>query len=322
MLDLHTVGTAPCWQITAPVTAVTAVAVTGHETLDHPAGPLQPGTFAMTDHGGAIAKHPRLLLVWFGNDPDRQQLEQFASDMLGAGIADCLSVYGVGQGTLLPSLMATDDFPPGATVADTALQQHVQQLIADRQLPAGDGETLVALMLPDGVTVNVGGALSCSQWCGIHEAIDQHTFISIQPGTGCSPCHGASYTPLQARQAVLWHEYAEFCTDKVPGQGFYDDRSGQEIADPTAWQPVQVGPYLLQPVVGPDGSAIVPQYRQPQPQPVPAADFSESLPFWRWVIGNEPGVLDALDQLDAFDSAVIEQWRAWFRQNGYLPGAA
>lgn len=256
MNEFRNVGPRPICQGTPPAE---------HELLTDPSAGATSGQYPMTNHGAGAVTAPRLVLVWFGDDPSRPQVEQFAQDLANAGIVlSVLSGFGVQQVTYLASIVVPA--LPAGTYQLADLAARVQQLVTAGTLPANDGSTLYAAFTPDGVTIDAGGNVtSCQNWCGIHDSFNG-LYVSAEPATDCDPCHGAGYTPLQARQAVLFHEFCEFATDAA-GAGWYNDQSGMEVGDVFAWQPITSGPYLLQPICGVHGERLVPLYTQPAPRP-------------------------------------------------------
>src|SRR5256885_2648827 len=69
-------------------------------------------------------------------------------------------------------------------------------------------------------------------------------FYAVVPYPNCAGCL-ADLQPLDALTSVCSHELAEAITDPVPGQGWYDDTSG-EIGDICAWQNKKLGAYEVQ----------------------------------------------------------------------------
>src|SRR6266702_2173929 len=67
---------------------------------------------------------------------------------------------------------------------------------------------------------------------------------SVPAGTA-NTLYFADLQPLDALTSVCSHELAEAITDPVPGQGWYDDTSG-EIGDICAWQNKKLGAYEVQ----------------------------------------------------------------------------
>src|SRR5438105_2401792 len=92
---LRAIGDRPGMQVTPPVRSF------DRDELPEAGAPARPvaGSGHFVDHSGGhdVAQHPRLVLVWFGDDPDRPDMEQFGRDLFDRGIISCLSVYGVGR---------------------------------------------------------------------------------------------------------------------------------------------------------------------------------------------------------------------------------
>ena len=261
------------WQIVPPQDYRDRMAQAGV-----PATP--PGGYPVTDHGGSIMTAPKLALVylgaWWG---DTAQLEQFASDLMTCGYLDSCSVYGV-TGPFMylgawqgPALM-------GPTVTDAQIQG-IMGSFAQYGIPAPDGQTLYALILPDGITVVDGGSSSCAAFCGYHDALaDGITFYSVHTSSLCDGCNMGD--PFAGFTMILGHELAEAVTDAIPGQGWYNDDTGMEVGDEWAWDPVNWGPWTVQPYQVNGLGAGFGDYNcqptpPPQPQPQPGPDIPTAL---------------------------------------------
>lgn len=222
-----------------------------HDLLINPREPAAAGTYTLTDHGGSTIKDPRLVLVflgglgaWWG---DWGQLAQFSTDIMTRGYLDPLEAYGSGSGTFWGSV---DGPAVPAHVRDSDLQAVLKRMIAANQVPAPDGHTLYALVLPQGVSVSFddGSGSNCTSFCGYHSAIDDRTFYAVHPAPQCGAGGGCTggRDPFDAFTMVLAHEIAEACTDAVPGRGWFQDSDGSENADLVAWIDKRFGPWWVQ----------------------------------------------------------------------------
>ena len=255
------------WQIVPPQDYKDRLASAGA-----PATP--PGGYPVTDHGGSVIAAPKLALVylgaWWG---DAGQLEQFASDLMTCGFLDPCAMYGVnGPFAYLGAWLGPK--VSGPTITDAQLRSLVAAL-PQFGIPAPDGSTLYALILPDGVTVTEGADASCSAFCGYHDALsDGQTFYSVHPSTLCNGCDSGE--PFASFTMVLAHEVAEWATDAVPGLGWYNDETGMEISDEWAWIAEPYGPWTVQ---GYEVNGVGDSYGEynSQPAPPPGPDIAGAL---------------------------------------------
>jgi hypothetical protein len=325
--ELRQVGPRPVWQITPPVDRPVHTA----DELASGGPPATPaGGYPLTDHGGSTLKQPRLVLVtlgsWWG---DLQKLEQFAGDLMDAGYLAPLSAYGSGQGTYAGSFKVSFAGPiSNQTITDAALQETLFMAISQGAVPAPDANTLYALVLPDGVTVDQGGYASCTGFCGYHDAFtvaDGRTvYYSVQPSPNCKGCLPPGDTAFDVFTAVLAHEVAEACTDAIPGEGWYNDQTGMENADEWAWQFFPYGPWNVHgyQVNGTGNAKALIQYSppsQPNPQPGPQP---QPQPQWAPAVDTEFAQLATIVQSAAtsdprnagwYQGGLI--WLRWAKQN-------
>jgi hypothetical protein len=176
------------------------------------------------------------------------QVNDFFLYVLNSELIDQLSEYSVpgkaiGHGSLAATAVITDQ-KPGAAVTDAEIQDLIRSQIKGGTLPATTPNSLYFVYLPPGVDVDLGGQLSCSSFCGYHDALDGTVFYAVMPYPGCSGCVGGLHV-LDALTSTSSHELCEAITDPVPGTGWYDDSNG-EIGDICAWQTKKVGPWTVQ----------------------------------------------------------------------------
>ena len=209
-----------------------------HDLVINPlASPTGPGGAAgFRNRNGSQIAVPEVTNIYLGQFwGDRAFVEAFSQAIVENGYLDPLKDlnYGTGPGKYLgsvdgPSLNAGDTF------RDTDAQATVTALL-DAGTIQGSENSLFVLILPDGVTavLDPGGAQSCSQFCGYHEAFDYRgTSIAyaVLPSSLCQGCGGQ----IGDFTAVYAHELAEAATDKIPGQGWAAD-DGEENGDLEAW---------------------------------------------------------------------------------------
>ncbi len=182
-----------------------------------------------------------------------QKINAFFDYILTSPLMDQLAEYStpqqtIGQGSHIGTTTLTTD--PGTTVADSAIQQMLQDAIANNSaFPQPTANTLYFVYLPSGTAVTQGGSSSCQSFCGYHDAIsgqgqNQQIFYAVMPYPDCSGCV-SNLAPFDALTATSSHELCEAVTDPIPGQGWYDQSNG-EIGDICAWQMKQVGNYTVQ----------------------------------------------------------------------------
>lgn len=210
-----------------------------------------PAAANLTYRGGPLLATVDVYTVFWGdgwsNNPDRDRLNAFFDYIVTSSYMDQLAEYSVqgyqiGYGTRSGSSL----IPTGSltsSVSDADIQSMLQTQIASGTLPAPNAGTLYFVFLPDGVTVTLDGQSSCQQFCGYHNA-NAGTYYAVVPFPSCSGCV-SSLATFDAITEVASHELAEAVTDPVPGQGWYDDTSG-EIGDICAWQTKSLGAYTVQ----------------------------------------------------------------------------
>ncbi len=215
----------------------------------------------LTYNGGPLLANVEVFTLFWGSDWANQsdltdlsgQLNQFFQFIVTSPLIDQLAEYQVpafpiGQGSFSGTLTLTDQ-DPGSQVTDQQIQDLLQaQTAAGGSLPPPDANLLYFVFLPPGVTVDLGGSLSCSVFCGYHEQIGGTIFYAVMPYPDCSGCQiGAG--PLDSLTVTSSHELCEAITDPVPGQGWYwftDANNQGEIGDICVGQTKIVGSYTVQ----------------------------------------------------------------------------
>jgi len=177
-----------------------------------------------------------------------KNMNLFFDFILTSQLIDQLSEYNVagktiGHGTRTGTKILTAP-APGNSVQDSAIQKLLQQEIASGVLPAPTANSLYFFFLPPGVQVQQGGAASCKDFCGYHDATSDNVFYAVMPYPGCTGCTGG-LAVADALTSTSSHELCEAITDPVPGQGWYDDNNG-EIGDICAWKTRTLGNYTIQ----------------------------------------------------------------------------
>lgn len=202
--------------------------------LSSPTGP--GGAPGFQNRAGSQIAVPEVTNIYLGRFwGDRSFVEGFSKAIVENGYLDPLRDlgYGTGPGTYQGAI----DGPAlasGTAFQDADAQATVVSLL-DQGAIQGNANSLFVLILPDGVTsvMDQGGAQSCSDYCGYHDAFDYNgTSIAyaVLPSSLCQPCGGQ----IGDFTAVYAHELAEAATDKVPGQGWVAV-DGEENGDLEAW---------------------------------------------------------------------------------------
>ena len=175
-------------------------------------------------------------------------LNGFFDYILTSSLMDQLAEYStsgqtIGHGRRIGTTTITTP-EPGSTVADSDIQQLLNNGIANNTLPQPSANTLYFVYLPSGVTVTQGGSSSCQAFCGYHDNINGQIFYAVMPYPDCQGCTG-NLAAFDALTSTSSHELSEAITDPIPGQGWYDQNNG-EIGDICAWKTKQVGNYTVQ----------------------------------------------------------------------------
>ncbi len=176
------------------------------------------------------------------------KLNGFFDYILTSSLMDQLAEYStsgqtIGHGSRIGTTTITTP-EPGSTVADSDIQQLLNNGIANNTLPQPGANVLYFVYLPSGVTVTQGGSSSCQAFCGYHDNINGQIFYAVMPYPDCQGCTG-SLAAFDALTSTSSHELSEAVTDPIPGQGWYDQNNG-EIGDICAWKTKQVGNYTVQ----------------------------------------------------------------------------
>jgi hypothetical protein len=209
----------------------------------------------LTYRNGPLLTNVEVFTVFWGkawqdatNSTVVKQMNEFFDFVLTSKLIDQLGEYSVegktiGHGTRTGSLTLTTS-EPGAKVQDSAIQQMLQSEIAAGTLPAKNANSLYFVFLPPGTQLEQGGAASCTDFCGYHDATSDDVFYAAMPYPNCTGCEGG-LTTLDALTSTSSHELCEAITDPIPGQGWYDDANG-EIGDICAWKTKRLNGFTVQ----------------------------------------------------------------------------
>jgi hypothetical protein len=220
------------------------------------AAPAKAPAMQLTYRGGALITEVEAVSVFWGkawNDAApralAERLNGFLKFVVASPYIDQLSEYdtpeqAIGRGRFAGTATIDAEFASGESVGDGAIQQMLAKQVSARSVPAPTPNTLYAVFLPPGVAVVSGKDRSCQVFCGYHDRSTGGLFYAVLPYPDCAGCLGG-LEAFEALTSVCSHEIAEAITDPVPGEGWYDDATG-EIADICAWQNKKVGDYTVQ----------------------------------------------------------------------------
>ncbi len=208
----------------------------------------------LTYRGGPLLSAVELFTVFWGAGwPDQEQLmadvNAFFDYVLASALMDQLAEYSIGGFTIghgrrtgTTAVTASD---AGPSLTDAAIQALLQDEIKNNSaFPQPGPDTLFFVYLPSGTAVDLGGLVSCRQFCGYHDASPAGYYYAVMPAPDCAGCLGG-LDAFAALTATSSHELCEAVTDPVPGQRWYDDANG-EIGDICAWHTKPLGPYIVQ----------------------------------------------------------------------------
>lgn len=231
-----------------------------------------PGSH-LTYFGGPVISNVEIVQVLYGAgsyDPQvagtaTPSMGNFYSDITNSGFMDMLSEYntpvlgGTGQTIGHGSFLGTFQIVPspgnsGFVITDDQIQAELLAQIGAGHLPPpsvdaqGNPNTLYMMFFPQEVQINLGGALSCINFCAYHGTTHNlfgvnNVLYGVHPdfqpgGIGCNFGCGTS-TVFGNTTAVSSHELAEAITDADvgiavvfgPPLGWVDFNTGEEIGD-------------------------------------------------------------------------------------------
>lgn len=175
--------------------------------------------------GGPVMAHPRLVLVMYRDDPNRDALEAHARWLVTSPWLHAVGdEYGVGDGSVLGVVHRDEDAPDAIT--DTAIASYLAAGIADGTLPAPpDGaydDVLYVVYFPQHtvITQTVGASpqRSCESFGGYHyEAARKGGRFAYAVIPTCPvPRAFMGITPLENEELAVSHEVLEAATDPLP----------------------------------------------------------------------------------------------------------
>jgi hypothetical protein len=142
--------------------------------------------------------------------------------------------------TAAPSLFGpfTDSQAAPASISDSQIQQYLAGLFTNSATTGvvPQSNVLYGVYFPHGVTVKLGTAASCSNFCGYHSSFNYNGTIikyAVFPFPDCSGCSLTGLQPGDMFTIVSSHEIREAATDPLGNAWF--DRRGYEADDKCAW---------------------------------------------------------------------------------------
>jgi hypothetical protein len=207
---------------------------------------------AVTDLGGPVLTHPRVVPVFFAGDPLMATVETFLTGLTTASYwSGATAEYGVGPLEVAPAIVVSA--APPAMIDDSAIQPWIASQInvgdgGTPPWPAPDGNTIYAIFYPETTTVTLGGLESCTYFGGYHyETVYDATSGASTPYAVLPRCASFVLLPGKSTLDILTgavsHEFVEASTDPFPasnpayatanfvGSGWSEVMVGGELGD-------------------------------------------------------------------------------------------
>jgi hypothetical protein len=223
-------------------------------------------------YGGPVMSNVQVVVVLWTNGVDATEQNNagpFFTAVTASPWMDILSEYYtagrngqdtlpgsnqiIGHGTYLNSKVITPSLcgsGGSCSLTDAGIQAELIAQLKAGNLPqpqfdaAGNPNTLYMVYFPPGVTITMGSATSCVDFCAYHGTATYNSNPLIygvapdfsSPSSGCHPAPGcgASSSYINNFDAVCSHELAESVTDADVG-------IGNNIARPLAWYNTTLG---------------------------------------------------------------------------------
>jgi hypothetical protein len=175
--------------------------------------------------GGVVLTAPKFQPIFFTGDSAMQaQIEDFGRMLAGSTYwHDTTSEYGVGDITLLPTIVSTDPVP----TTDTALNAWIVAQLDGTHTAWGtpDQNTIYSVFLPEGAVLQSPFGNSCQAYGAYHDELagtqGEHIVYALMPR--CNPGPSA----LAELTASTSHELVEAATDPnvetTAAFGYVDD---------------------------------------------------------------------------------------------------
>ncbi|MDB4953657.1 MAG: hypothetical protein JWO36_1226 [Myxococcales bacterium] len=182
--------------------------------------PDAPPPFAEAPHGtvpqlvsggGIVLAAPKFKPIFFAGDSTMQaQVEQFGAMLAGSPYWHATTAeYGVGDITLLPTLVTTDPVPGSDSALNAWIIAQLDGTHSDWGTP--DQSTIYSVFLPEGAVLTSPFGNSCQSYGAYHDELTgthgEHIVYALMPR--CNPGPNA----LTELTASLSHELIEAATD-------------------------------------------------------------------------------------------------------------
>jgi hypothetical protein len=160
---------------------------------------------------GPVVATPKIVPIFFQNDATMQgQVEPYLHALVSSDYwSKTTSEYGVGNLTILPTIVSSDT-PP---TTDDALKTWIAgNLDGTHGWPAPDDNTIYTVFLPDGVSLSTPFGSSCSSFGGYHD----EGVVSATAARFIYALMPRCDTSIDSMSIVTSHELVEASTDPFP----------------------------------------------------------------------------------------------------------
>jgi hypothetical protein len=203
-------------------------------------------------NGGPVLSSVKVVAVYWGSGVALQShLNSFYAGITNSAYFDWLSEYDtptqhIGRGSFAGAKVITPS-TKSKSLTDAQIQKEISKQITAGHLPKNDANTVYMVHFPPGISISMGGASSCVQFCAYHGTFTKSArmvFYGVIPDQGGSCAGGCGPSPVSdGTTDVASHELIESVTDPGvglattdgPPLGWYDDTNG-EIGDICAGQ--------------------------------------------------------------------------------------
>jgi hypothetical protein len=124
--------------------------------------------------GGPVLTAPKVIPVFFANDPLQSQIEQFLAELVGSAYwTATTSEYGVGALQVAPSIVVSDAVP--SAITDAQIQSFLAGYLdgTHPQWPAIAANHVYVVFYPQATTITKGQDISCQDIGGYHNQSGQ-----------------------------------------------------------------------------------------------------------------------------------------------------
>jgi hypothetical protein len=186
---------------------------------------FHPTVPQVTSRHGRVLASPRIVEIFYADDPEIAQLEDFTTKLAASTEWTAMvQEYGVGAPTIATPVVLAQNAP--ATLTDTEVRAMLESSLdgTHPEYGAVDGPTLLStiyvLHMPLGVAYTSGTAKGCVVFAGYHASLSvgsnptQFAIINSCPPPPQTP------TTLDLDTATLSHELVETVSDPEPFSGF------------------------------------------------------------------------------------------------------